>query len=429
VPQYAYPNIIAEDTLLAGMNSLDTSTELTELYVCNNYVQLDTAIAQSDARATSLETVHGINESLGAAYLYPALSRALDDGNTALALRCVEALRNIGDSRAPEGENSLISALAYPDKLVRAMAAETLIHVSPLGELGGCEEVVSVLAAGMGASAREIIVILTGDARLAAELTDEITSWNMVPKLYADAATVLGRIKAGVPPTNLLMLDARIRGISLPVIIQSIRHDARSAELPVIVLAAQPNVEKLQSLYGNVVTAIIPIPPESGALATARESALSSARETLSAADIRENAELLRRVLQTAASLPPETGYEASILATSASNLLRNYPDDIRILALETIEALPVPMLCDRVYSVFTNVDEPLAVRQAAGEALLQILVTGAELSKPRRTALREMTAHADPDLRLHAVHALAIASAPQAERQAYLSSVGATAP
>ena len=428
VPAFAHARMMAEDTLLAGMAPGHTNPGLLELYICNSYVQLEDAIAAESERAEALAAVPAINESLGAKYLYPALGRALRDGNTLLARRCIEALRNVGDPRVPEGENTALTALAYPDKFVRVAAAETLISLSPTGDLGGGEDVVHVLAAGLGVSSREIIVLLTADDDLASSVAEDVTSWNMVPRIHADSAAVLGRIKDGLPPVNLFIVDTRIDGIAVPVIVQSVRKDARSAGLPIILLALQPAVERLRTSYGERVVAVLPVAYAPDALKTATEAALASAQAD-AASDVRENAELLRRVLRSAASLPPGTKYPAGMLAGAAAELLREYPDDIRILALGVIANLPDPRLQYTIYEIFADAEQPLEVRQHAGAALLRLLAVNGALESAQRDQLRAMTSDPDGILRSQAVHALAIASVPQAEREKRLLTIGANVP
>jgi len=428
VPAFAFVRAMTNETLLAGIrHQQEACGKLLELYVCNNYMRLDEAIAAGSDLANDFDVVHTINEALGAKYLYRALGRALEDGSTGLAMRCIEALREIGDGRAPEGENTLVGALVYPDKFVRAAAAETLIHLSPSGELGGLEDVVRVLATGLGASAREIVVILSTDTDLLEHLYVPIRSWNMVPRTYADSGAALGRVKSGVPLVSLLIVDTRVHGIAVPVLIQSIKQDPSVGSLPIILIARKAEVDKLQQTHGGDVVAVLPVLHEVSALKTAIESGLASARDSASAADVRENTDLLRRVLRSAASLPPGTRYPAGILAGAAATVLTGYPDDIRILALDVIANLPDPALRDRVLVIFADEEESAEVRQHAGDALTRLLVVNPDLDPPQRAMLRKMSL-GEPEavLARQAVHALAIGSVPRAEQEQYLLGIEA---
>ncbi len=441
VPAYIYPRAMTEELLLAGMKHEHATPDLVGLYVCNNYVQLDEALALSSApdasaetaaeaaeRASRLEAVHVINESLGANYLYVALGKALRDHNTSLARRCVAALRNVGDPRLPKGGSSLVAALGYPDKLVRATAAETLMRLRPRGDLGAANEIVRVLAAGLGVRALERVVVLTEEDELYRRLAGELRQWKKLPQRRKDPAEALKRIKEMISPANLLVIDARREGVSASGLVNAVRQDVRVAKLPIIMLASADGLEGVQKTCGAMVSAVLPLDHEPATLKAAVESALS-ADISPGADDVRDNLELLRRILHVVTALPPGNKYPTAVLGTAAGSLIEGYPTDVRVLALKAVGNLAVADLKDAVYDIYADGREHLEVRRQAGATLLNLLVVSPDLEAGQRGLLRTMTADTDATLRVQARHALAIASISQAERVSNLRSMGSVGP
>ena len=114
----------------------------------------------------------------------------------------------------------------------------------------------------------------------------------------------------------------------------------------------------------------------------------------------------------------------AAMLAGAAAIVLHDYPDDIRVLALDVIANLPDPALRDSVWAVYTDEEEAVEVRQHAGAALQQILLAKADMTLAQRDQLRKMTSDPDSILSAQAVHALAIAAIPQEEREEFIFSI-----
>ncbi len=189
----AYPRLMAADAILTGMEQKHSSPDLIELYICNNYMMLEEAAALKD-KAPDPQAVKTANESLGAEYLYLALGRALQDSNQPLARRCVEALASVGDPRPPR-DNTLVAAMTYPDKFVRIEAALALVQLSPMGELGGADETVRVMAAALGAPVRPRAAILTADADLFQRLAKAVHEADLVFEMQKQTGDAVRRAK------------------------------------------------------------------------------------------------------------------------------------------------------------------------------------------------------------------------------------------
>jgi hypothetical protein len=395
---------------------------LIELYICNNYMMLEEAAALKD-NAPSPQAVRTANESLGAEYLYLALGRALKDGNLPLARRCVEALASVGDPRPPR-ENTLVSAMTHPDKFVRIDAALALVQLSPMGELGGTDETVRVMAAALGAPVRPRVAILTGDADLFQSLAKAIQGAGLVFEMQKVTGDVVRRAKESASPLSVLVIDARVEGNKTIAVVDSLHADVRSSRLPIILLAASDEVEKLRAEGKGRIAGVMALNADPAQVKVAIADAAASSRGAIATEDVRENVMLVRRILQAVTALPPATRYPTQDLSIATAGFLRNQPNDIRILALRAISNLPQPALRDLVFETFAASSEPAEVRHEAGATLQKLLAVNPRISPQQQAQLRSLTQDADELLQTCAIHGLALASIPQGEREAALIAI-----
>jgi len=421
VPAAAYARIMASETLREGMQQKHSHPDLLELYVANNYMALEEA-GGPKADVAEILAVRVVNEAVGAEYLYMALGRGLKDSNVPLARSCIEALASIGDPRPPR-DNTLVTALAYPDKYVRIQAALALVTLSPAGNLGGATEAVRVMAAGLGARIRPRVAILTADGALYQRLGRVVEAADMVAEAQRDSAKAAQRVKELASPVSVLVIDARVEGPRAAAFVKSLRGDAKSAKLPIILLAAPNEVETLRADTISKVAAVLPLTADAAAVRTEIVNAAGSSGAP-GAEDVRDNVELVRQILKALALLPPVTNYPTQDLTGVAAGFLRNQPDEIRILALRAIANLPQAGVRDMVYEIYAGAREPVAVRREAGAALQKLLVLHPRMEAREIAVLRSLTSDADEQIRMHATHALAIASIPQGEREASLQDI-----
>jgi len=427
VSSAAYPRLMAAEAILTGMEQQHSSPNLIELCICNNYMMLEEAAALKD-KAPDPQAIKTANEALGAEYLYPALGRALRDNNQPLARRCVEALASVGDPRPPR-ENTLVSAMTYPDKFVRIEAALALVQLSPMGELGGTDEAVRVIAAALGAPVRPRVAILTGDADLFERLAKAAHGAHLIFEMQKATGDIVRRAKETASPLSVLVIDARVEGDKTVAVVDSLRADTRSFRLPIILLASADGVEKLRAnvkVKGRVAD-VMALNADPAQVDVAIANAANSSRGTIAAEDVQENVMLVRRILQALAVLPPATRYPTQDLSIATAGFLRHQPNDMRILALRAISNLPQPALRDLVFETFVAASEPTEVRREAGATLQKLLAVSPRISPQQQAQLRSLINDPDELLRTCAIHGLALASTPLGEREAALIEAATT--
>jgi hypothetical protein len=372
--------------------------------------------------------MNAANEAFGAEYFYLALGRALKDSNQPLARRCVEALASIGDPRPPR-DNTLVSAMTYPDKFVRIEAALALLQLSPTGQMGGTDETVRVMAAALGAPVRPRVAVLTSDAELFQRLAKATQGADLVFEMQNATGDVMRRAKEPASPLSVLVIDARVEGDKTIAVVDSLRADARSSRLPIILLAAPGEIEKLRADGKGRIAGAMALTADPAQVKVAIANAAASSHGAIAAEDVRENVELVSRILKAVAVLPPATRYPTQDLSIATAGFLRNQPNDVRILALRAIGNLPQPMLRDPVFEIFASSSEPVEVRREAGLALQKLLAVNPHINAQQQAQLRSLTQDADELLRTCAIHGLALASIPQEEREAALIEASMTPP
>lgn len=420
VPGFAYPRLLAENLLLRAMECKRDLPAVVEIYICNSYCLLDEDLAGSGPKVSDPVAIETTNESFGANYLYRALGRALREKNAKLVWRCIEALRRVADQRPPKGPNTLGAALAHPDCTIRVSAADTLMQISPKAELGGARQVVNVLAGGLGTPVRPNVAVVTEDEALYRGLAKQLAGWSIVSERFRAAGEAIGRAKS-LRLTSMIIIDTRIDGEKVRVVVNAARKDARTATLPIVLLAVPRSVERFKRICGTKVSAVLPLKPPAGALKTTVESVLAAQKAPAAGENILKNRELLLGMLKTLAGLPEETGYPVRGLSTGLAALLKGYPDDIRILALDILLRLDDTTLRDKVYDIFVSAQEAIEVRRRAGLVFARLLGLRPSLESDQIAKLRGMMSDADEAIRSIAIRGVAIAAISQSDREAYL--------
>jgi hypothetical protein len=441
VPTYAFPRILSHEHAVAGLKSDPASLDLLEIYASNNYGFLDDALAAEDeARSEALQDVLPLNRSLGPRVVAASLDRALKDRNVPLARRCVDALRKLRDPRQAVAVPSLILATQFQDPLVRITAAETLIRSNPMGRLGGdakrAQDVFGVLASGLGVQARPRIVIVTPDEGLAETAADMVGAYEGASLTREELPEALVELKGFLVQVEGLVLDARRNAEEACGLVAAIHGDAAMAKLPIVVISDETHREEILNACGADVVGVVVFTEDLAPLESAIKTALYRARAAGGKAEaaVRENQMLLERALRAFLAIPTGSAYFSapdarSGLADAASRLIRNYPDDIRVLGLQLLRHLGQPGPRDDVFELFVSDQEPLEIRLEAGHTLLAILPKAPALSTPQRESLRALTASEQPEIAALAVSAYALADVAADERSDHLLAVDESIP
>lgn len=423
VPMWAYPRILSRHYVLAGIRRSAENERLQEIYVSNSYAFLNDAIATNDQRAEALDEVLHINKTIGAEVIYASLDRAVADQNIPLALRAVEALRDLDDPRSYPNAPALIRAMGLPDLTTRVNAAETLMRLSPDGAMGGTDMAVDVVNVGLGAQARPRVAVVTQDDELYAALAEPLmTELSAVPRRHEGLQSALNEAKMGQLSIQLMMIEAEGQDPEdLRAIARGIHADALTAEMPVVLLVPEDEVQAVSEAVGDEAAAVLTMKPDVETLATTVNRALRARPSSFAGRGVLENQALLAHVLATLAEVPQQSAYPIGLLAPGVARMAKGYPEEIRLLALEALANLRVGEQRNAAYEVFEDEADSLAVRQRAGHTFLTLLPLNPILTQAQRDRLRAMTESDDEIIAAQAVHALGLGAIPAAERQQFL--------
>ncbi|MBW7905000.1 MAG: hypothetical protein LC135_06880 [Phycisphaerae bacterium] len=192
-------------------------------------------------------------QTAGPYYATQALSRALRDGETAVALGAIAALRNTGGPASvladADGRQPLADALSFGDRMVRIRAALALANAAPTERFRNYQNLMPVLSEAL---------LLHGGVRNALVVDpDSGSANNAAALLRSDGFNVvtngslfngLDKARQEMPGLDLIVVASDISGPTLAEGMAQVRADFRLAALPVIVLAKPGTLDRATQL-------------------------------------------------------------------------------------------------------------------------------------------------------------------------------------
>jgi hypothetical protein len=192
----------------------------------------------------------------GCDYAQQVLARSLRDGDTAVALGAIAALRDVaGAKNLPKiidagSVQPLVAAMSYPDRRVRFLAAEVLARALPVEPYPGYQVVIPVLTDALREGGSQRILLLAAGKELNT-ITDALRGASYSVVSASDPLTAMKTardaggadivvIAQGGPATQLLSL---------------IRRDASMAPTPVVVVGGGSKLVALAKADGRMVVA------------------------------------------------------------------------------------------------------------------------------------------------------------------------------
>jgi len=198
----------------------------------------------------------------GAKYAQQVLHRALRDGHSGVAIGAVKALRDVAGTKnlvqLIEGGEAqpLVSAMIYPDRRVRFLAAEVLALAMPAEQYSGHRVVLPVLndALRAGTAPRALLIGATGKTLNALKDALRAAKYDVIAAADTVGALKAARIAGGVDVA--MLVDPKRAGTG----IELIREEPGMATLPIIVTAAGRAFTELAKADGKIVL----VPPTAG---------------------------------------------------------------------------------------------------------------------------------------------------------------------
>lgn len=211
----------------------------------------------------------------GAEYNLMALARAIDDGDPAVALGTIEALRQIagpaslvadGDGRLP-----LAEALAFPDRMVRIQAALALAGGLPTKPFRGYQNLVPALSEALTLSAAQrIAVVVEPDGASANALAGRLRDLGYEVLTGDTVHAGLSKTIGPGPGVDVIFIASDVVMPPIDAAVASVRAEYRHASVPVLIVAKSGMTPRVRELArGDHRVGVVPREPSAEELAAA----------------------------------------------------------------------------------------------------------------------------------------------------------------
>lgn len=187
-------------------------------------------------------------------YLKLVLARALEDNNAAIARNVISAMSRTTGAQSlvqplPGGGMPLVSAMSYPDRNVRFLAAETLALAMPTEHFHGYQMVMPLLSEALRQQGKQYAMVIVQDEELRNTVKDAIRAggYEVVEETELDNMLSTARKARG--------LDVVFTGptVSLETVVRSLRSEPVFLNVPVVHHRAGTALRRLAESDGKVV--------------------------------------------------------------------------------------------------------------------------------------------------------------------------------
>jgi CheY-like chemotaxis protein len=247
---------------LAGEASSDVGDNALSLWVASNYKrQLQLPEGQVDpTRAENQPDAHYYGVTAGPKYLDPALARALNDGDSAVAYELVKSSIPVvgrGNLDVAGGNSAIVQALGYPDRRVRYEAAIALSMARPAAAFGGSDSVVPTLGEALTQTGKPTALLVIESSEAGNAIAEELRQAGYAVAATTSAVDILA-VSGQLPTVDAVVISSRLPGDgsarSLDVLNSTPR--LRGASRVVLVETSQSAFESMKESDKRLSTAI-----------------------------------------------------------------------------------------------------------------------------------------------------------------------------
>ncbi|MBU0641426.1 MAG: hypothetical protein KKB50_21405 [Planctomycetes bacterium] len=181
-------------------------------------------------------------QAAGAEYCLLALTRAVEDGDPAVALGMIEALQKTAGAASlvvqdADGRMPLAEALSFPDRMVRIRAALALGHAKPVEPFHNYHNLMPVLS--------EALMLHAGARNALVVDPDETTANPIAAALRAEGYTVLieselfaglQHVRSELPGLDVIFIASDIPDPGLVSGLKQLRREFQFAATPTIII-------------------------------------------------------------------------------------------------------------------------------------------------------------------------------------------------
>lgn len=227
----------AEYTLSLDPNRADAVS----LWLAANYKrEVELPEGTTDAtRKQGQPDAHYYGVAAGTRYLNPVLARTQRDRNAAVALKAIRSLGEIVGSSslfAVKDSEPVLSAMNFPDRLVRFEAAFAVAAALPQETFGGQERVVPIIAEALAQTGKPGVVVLGKDKQGVNTVVEMVQgSYNVASGVTADEALAAG---VSLPAVDAIVIGPDVERAMADQILLKARQSPRYERVAKLILGA-----------------------------------------------------------------------------------------------------------------------------------------------------------------------------------------------
>jgi len=217
------------------------------------------AILQSDKLQGGLQrplvrgqgTAHDLASSLGIDAVIDALEFALRTDHIPAAIGAVEVLQDIGDSSLLHSKGArpgpVAELLRHRDRRLQFAAAMAILTWEPLRTYPGAGDLIDVLSHFSATTGESRVVIGHSQTRAAQNLIGVFAENGLVGETTSNGRDLFRRVVSS-PDVEAVLISDSVDYPESNALVQMLRKDPRSANLPVALLAREENLRRAQRI-------------------------------------------------------------------------------------------------------------------------------------------------------------------------------------
>lgn len=388
VPEFSYNEIMAEHACYHALN-LDATYKrvwalLVQVYYAEYTETQNVADAAADrglelpqdeeqyfsAEKSKVSLARSVSAAAGADILNLALHLSLKEKRPEVTVKILEALGKQYDRRR-QLSIPMTKALAHSDKRIRYAAAESIVRINPPSRFRQVDQVVNVLAEALGEWDARVALVVAQDDATRNSLVKTIRDMKMVAFSSDNALKGLQRAKA-FPPEDVIIISSQMKDLATAYVVNSLREDYRTKDIPVLILAPAEDQQKIQDTYAKVdqIKGVIALPLQEAIVASKIKEALADTGNDYKS----KSRAVATRAASALASVPVNGGVFNLALAEEALiGTLRDRHDSIRNPALVALGKLGSDKAAPTILKILTDATVDMDIRTNAAWSLGQI--------------------------------------------------------
>ncbi len=385
-PRILYHLALAEKACAAAMaadpNSKEAKAMLSLVYAAERVVAggaKDTLMSTEEGKALAsrLQAADAAILANGAPVLLGALDMALDWNDGPVAIAVLEFLPTFGNTVSLDEKSSVVRALTAPDQTVQWAAALCCVRLAPQKAFARCDLVVPLASKAVALASMRQVLVVVDDSKTAVQLQTEIVKGGMNAVVARSGAE--GLIRSKEVPFDAVLVSASLKDMLAQHVVNDIRRDARTSQVPVLVVAPESQAEDVKKLYGEAISGVVTTPASPAVFVPAVRDAASK-----SPLGDREKALWLSEYAcgLIATSLPSPCFDFSRAQGALAGTLAQDKPDSLKVKALAALERFGTAESVDALAGAVANTAHSEAVRAGSAKAIGKIL-SGKAPSRP----------------------------------------------